>query len=49
MNVARVAQSYGGGGHVRAAGLTFEGTISEAKVEIVRALEEELVKAKDEK
>lgn len=47
-NVARIAQSYGGGGHVRAAGLTFEGTIGEAKAEIAKALEAELVRAKDE-
>ena len=48
-NVARVAGSYGGGGHIRAAGLTFEGTIDEAKLEIAKALEEELVRANDEK
>ena len=48
-NVARVAQKYGGGGHMRAAGLTFEGTIGEAKAEIAKALEAELVRSNDEK
>lgn len=48
-NVARVAQNYGGGGHIRAAGLTFEGTIGEAKAEIAKALEAELVRSNDEK
>ena len=48
-NVARVAQNYGGGGHIRAAGLTFEGTISEAKAEISKALEAEIVRSNDEK
>lgn len=48
-NVARVAQNYGGGGHIRAAGLTFEGTIGEAKAEISKALEAEIVRSNDEK
>ena len=48
-NVARVAQSYGGGGHVRAAGFTFEGTVDEAVVDVSRALEAELDRANDEK
>ena len=48
-NVARVAKSFGGGGHIRAAGLTFEGTICEAKAEIAKALEAELVRSNDEK
>lgn len=48
-NVARVAQSYGGGGHVRAAGFIFEGTVDEAVVDVSRALEAELDRANDEK
>ena len=44
-----MAQNYGGGGHIRAAGLTFEGTIGEAKAEISKALEAEIVRSNDEK
>lgn len=38
MNVAQVAESLGGGGHYRAAGLTFSGTLAEAKLAIRAAL-----------
>lgn len=37
-NVAKVAESLGGGGHYRAAGLTFAGTLEEAKVAVHTAL-----------
>lgn len=37
-NVAKVAEFLGGGGHVRAAGLTFTGTLEEAKERVREAL-----------
>jgi len=38
LNVQAVARSLGGGGHFRAAGLTFEGTLSEAIGSVEAAL-----------
>ena len=41
-NVSRIAQSFGGGGHVRAAGCTLHGSFDEAKKTILAAIGEEL-------
>ena len=41
-DVARVAQRFGGGGHMRAAGCTIRESLSEAKAQIRQAAEEEL-------
>lgn len=39
-NVAKVAEKLGGGGHYRAAGLTFSGTLEECKVAVHTALKQ---------
>jgi len=39
-NVSDVAKQFGGGGHVQAAGLTFQGTLAEAKAAILPLLHE---------
>ena len=41
-NVSRIAQSFGGGGHIRAAGCTLHGSFDEAKKTILAAIGEEL-------
>ena len=41
-NVSRIAQGFGGGGHVRAAGCTLHGSFDEAKKTILAAIGEEL-------
>ncbi|MCS6835168.1 MAG: bifunctional oligoribonuclease/PAP phosphatase NrnA [Anaerolineae bacterium] len=45
-NVAEVARQFGGGGHVQAAGLTFQGTLAEAKVAIMPLLHEAAARGK---
>src|SRR2546430_13469212 len=40
VNVARIAERFGGGGHRNAAGCTFQGTWDEAEREVVRLLVE---------
>jgi phosphoesterase RecJ-like protein len=42
VNVAAIAAEYGGGGHFNAAGCTMPRTLSDARVEIIRRLTEEL-------
>ncbi|WP_223066814.1 DHH family phosphoesterase [Paenibacillus caui] len=42
VNVAAVAQSFGGGGHVRAAGARLEGTLSEVVAAVVERVKQEL-------
>ena len=42
VDVARIAERFGGGGHSRAAGFQFAGQVSQAKQQIVSALTEEL-------
>ena len=39
VDVAQIARQFGGGGHVKAAGLTFEGSMECAVCEILRAIE----------
>lgn len=41
-NVSRIAQGFGGGGHIRAAGCTLHGSFDEAKKTILAAIGEEL-------
>ena len=41
-NVSRIAQGFGGGGHIRAAGCTLHGSFDEAKKNILAAIGEEL-------
>ena len=41
-NVSRIAQGFGGGGHIRAAGCTLHGSFDEAKKTILTAIGEEL-------
>ena len=43
IDVAKVAQSIGGGGHKNAAGVTIEATLAEAEQIVVKALKEQLV------
>lgn len=43
LDVAKVALLFGGGGHLRAAGCTIEGTLEEAKKRLLSALEENLL------
>ena len=40
LDVAAIARQFNGGGHVKAAGLTFDGTIDEAIRQVVAAIEE---------
>lgn len=47
INVAEIALSLGGGGHIRAAGCTFNGTLAEAKIEISRKLKEAFLRWED--
>ena len=42
LDVSRVAQQFGGGGHIRAAGCTLQGTEEEVKETIRKAMEEAL-------
>ncbi|HBV87329.1 bifunctional oligoribonuclease/PAP phosphatase NrnA [Desulfosporosinus sp.] len=42
LNVNEIAAQFGGGGHNRAAGFTFRGTLAEAKQRIITAIEEAL-------
>jgi phosphoesterase RecJ-like protein len=42
IDVARFAERFGGGGHSRAAGLTFKGTLAEAQDKVVAAMLESL-------
>ena len=42
VNVAKIAESFGGGGHARAAGCSIKGSIEEAKSEIIRSVNEAL-------
>lgn len=39
LDVAKLASNFGGGGHIRAAGCTINGTVEQAKEEIIKALE----------
>lgn len=39
VNVAKIAESFGGGGHARAAGCSLKGSISEVKSEIISSIE----------
>ena len=41
-NVSRIAQGFGGGGHIRAAGCTLHGPFDEARQKILAAIGEEL-------
>ena len=41
-NVAEIAQVFGGGGHIKAAGFTIEGPAEEALARVVRAIEEKI-------
>ena len=38
VDVAAVAQSFGGGGHIRASGCTLHGTIDEVKAKVLKAV-----------
>lgn len=40
VNVAELAQSFGGGGHAKAAGYTFRGSLDEAKKELIQRLKQ---------
>ncbi|GGK13406.1 phosphoesterase RecJ-like protein [Caldalkalibacillus thermarum] len=40
VNVAEIAQAFGGGGHAKAAGFTYRGTLDEAKKALLAKLEE---------
>ena len=42
VDVARIAEGFGGGGHSRAAGFQFAGSVSQGKQQIISALSEEL-------
>ncbi len=42
VNVAKIAEGFGGGGHARAAGCSLKGSISEVKSEVIRSIEEAL-------
>ncbi|MEM7007601.1 MAG: bifunctional oligoribonuclease/PAP phosphatase NrnA [Thermodesulfobacteriota bacterium] len=42
VNVAKIAESYGGGGHARAAGCSLKGSISEVKSQIIPSIKEAL-------
>jgi len=41
-DVGQVAKHFGGGGHARAAGCTFQGTLEEAKLQIIAQIQAEL-------
>lgn len=43
VNVATLAQSFGGGGHVRAAGYTFAGTLDQARQVLIKQLREAFI------
>jgi phosphoesterase RecJ-like protein len=43
VDVAKIAQSLGGGGHVRASGCTIHGTLEEAVVRMVQEVGKELI------
>jgi phosphoesterase RecJ-like protein len=43
VDVARIARQFHGGGHTKAAGLTYEGTIEHALCDVLRALETALI------
>lgn len=45
-NVAEIAVSVGGGGHIQAAGATFKGTLAEAQAHIIPLLHEAVAKGK---
>lgn len=42
VNVAKLAERFGGGGHVKAAGLTYDGPLEYAVCDVLRAIEEAL-------
>lgn len=46
VDVSTIAHKFGGGGHVKAAGFTFEGSVNEAIEKVVPYIEEQLSKAK---
>ena len=41
-DAAAMAAHFGGGGHVRAAGFTFQGTLAEARQEVLAYLQQQL-------
>lgn len=45
VDVSRVAEQFGGGGHARAAGCRLEGTLEQARERLVAAIEQELQRA----
>lgn len=47
VNVGSIAKSLGGGGHARAAGCTFHGTLAEAQAEIIPRIQAELERDKE--
>jgi phosphoesterase RecJ-like protein len=42
LNVAKIAESFGGGGHARAAGCSVQGNISDVKNKVISTIEEAL-------
>lgn len=42
VNVSKIAQSYGGGGHIRAAGCAVQGTVEEIKDKIIKDITKQL-------
>ncbi|WP_291573325.1 DHH family phosphoesterase [Clostridium sp. UBA4548] len=43
VDVRRIAEQFNGGGHIRAAGFAFEGSISDIKLKLMEILEKELI------
>ena len=43
VDVRKVAEKFGGGGHMRAAGLSVNKGMEEAKMAVIKAVEEELI------
>lgn len=42
VNVAAVAQHFGGGGHIKAAGCRLEGTLEEVTAQVIQQVKESL-------
>ena len=42
VNVAKIAESFGGGGHARAAGCSLKGSIQEVKSRVISSVKEAL-------
>ncbi|MCZ6790626.1 MAG: DHHA1 domain-containing protein, partial [Candidatus Dadabacteria bacterium] len=42
LNVAKIAESFGGGGHARAAGCSVQGNILDVKNKVISTIEEAL-------